>query len=275
MPAAYDRKGHAPGSAPGAGPPPSAAGRRSKNASERCAPPSDIEPLFHFCRHCGGDYTPQEGGIEGVCPECAQHLYTRCNERGATVPAADARRPSSGRTLCRSCATRLCCTCRGCGELHERSSTDFLVDAYGQTVCSSCWDDWEECSECGEYFPADDLEKGEDADEMLCRRCAARRGGRLIHPYSYKPEPIFHRAEGEGADALALGIELEMDGGSPEWAARGILALAGDDYLYFKRDSSLEDGAELVTHRRARPCSCRRRARSSGARYAGQQRARA
>lgn len=214
----------------------------------RYAPPSDIEPLFHFCRHCGGDYTPQEGGIEGVCPECAQRLYTRCDECGATIPAADARRPSSGRTLCRSCATRLCYTCCGCGELHERSSTDFLVDAYGQTVCSSCWDDWEECSECGEYFPADDLEEGEDADEMLCRRCAARRGGRLIHPYSYKPEPIFHRAEGEGAGALALGIELEMDGGSPERAARSILALAGSDYLYFKRDSSLEDGAELVTH---------------------------
>lgn len=37
-------------------------------------PPSDIEPLFHFCRHCGGDYTPQEGGVEGVCPDCAQRL---------------------------------------------------------------------------------------------------------------------------------------------------------------------------------------------------------
>lgn len=100
----------------------------------------------------------------------------------------------------------------------------------------------------GGYFPADDLEEGEDADERLCRRCAARRGSRLIHPYSYKPEPIFHRTEGEEANALALGIELEMDGDSPERAARGILALAGSDYLYFKRDSSLEDGAELVTH---------------------------
>ena len=51
----------------------------------RFTPPSDIEPLFHFCRHCG-DYTPQEDGIEGVCPECAQRLYTRCDECGATVP---------------------------------------------------------------------------------------------------------------------------------------------------------------------------------------------
>ena len=88
----------------------------------RFTPPSDIEPLFHFCRHCGGDYTPQEDGIEGVCPECAQRLYRRCDECGATVPAADARRPSSGRTLCRECAERLCYTCRECGGLHERSS---------------------------------------------------------------------------------------------------------------------------------------------------------
>lgn len=34
----------------------------------RYVPPSDIEPLFHFCRHCGGDYTPQEGGVEGGLP---------------------------------------------------------------------------------------------------------------------------------------------------------------------------------------------------------------
>ena len=34
----------------------------------RFTPPSDIEPLFHFCRHCGGDYTPQEDGIEGGLP---------------------------------------------------------------------------------------------------------------------------------------------------------------------------------------------------------------
>lgn len=176
----------------------------------RFTPPSNIEPLFHFCRHCGGDYTPREDGIEGVCQECAQRLYTRYDECDATVPAADTRRPSSGRTLCRECAERLCYSCRECGGLHERSSTDFLVDAYGRTICSSCWDDWGACSECEEHFPADDLEEGADADEMLCRRCAARRGGRLIHPYSYKPEPIFHRAEGEGAGALALGIELEM-----------------------------------------------------------------
>lgn len=81
----------------------------------RYAPPSDIEPLFHFCRHCGGDYTPQEGGIERVCPECAQRLYTRCDECGATIPAADARRPSSGRTLCRSCATRSATPAAGAG----------------------------------------------------------------------------------------------------------------------------------------------------------------
>lgn len=171
----------------------------------RFTPPSDIEPLFHFCRHCGGDYTPQEDGIEGVCPECAQRLYTRCDECGATVPAADARRPSSGRTLCRSCATRLCYTCCGCGELHERSSTDFLVDAYGQTVCSSCWDDWEECSECGEYFPADDLEEGEDADEHLCRRCAARE--------RHRQGPQGRRAPRAGEPVRARGGAVRRHGG--------------------------------------------------------------
>lgn len=48
----------------------------------RFAPPSDIEPLFHFCRHCDGNYTPQEGSIEGVYPECAQRLYTRRDRAG-------------------------------------------------------------------------------------------------------------------------------------------------------------------------------------------------
>lgn len=68
-------------------------------------PPSDIEPLFHFCRHCGGNYTPQEGGIEGVCPEYARRLYKRCDECGATIPAADAltgRSPGSRHGPCRT-----------------------------------------------------------------------------------------------------------------------------------------------------------------------------
>ena len=197
--AAYDRKGHAPGSTPGAGPPPSAAGRRRLCQGEESRPHRTSSPFSTSAVTAAETTHLRRTASRGVCPECAQRLYTRCDECGAIVPAADVRRPSSGRTLCSACAERLCYTCRECGGLHERSLTDFLVDAYGRTVCSSCWDGWEACSECGEYFPADDLEEGEDADERLCRRCAARRGSRLIHPYSHKPEPIFHRAEGEGA----------------------------------------------------------------------------
>lgn len=60
-------------------------GKEETMPRRRIAPPSDIEPLFHFCHHCDGNYTPQEGSIEGVYPECAS-----ASTRAATVPAAGA-----------------------------------------------------------------------------------------------------------------------------------------------------------------------------------------
>ena len=196
--AAYDRKGHAPGSAPGAGPPPSAAGRRKLCQGEDSRPHPTSSP-FSTSAVTAATTRLRRTASRGSARSA------RCDECGATVPAADARRPSSGRTLCRECAERLCYTCRECGGLHERSSTDFLVDAYGRTICSSCWDDWDACSECGEYFPADDLEEGEDADERLCRRCAARE--------RHRQGPQGRRAPRAGEPVCAPGGAVRRHGG--------------------------------------------------------------
>ena len=70
MTAAYDRKGHAPGTAPGAGPPPSAAGRRSENAEEKIrAPvrhraPVPLLPALRRELHAAGGR--HRGGLPGV-----------------------------------------------------------------------------------------------------------------------------------------------------------------------------------------------------------------
>ena len=89
MTAAYDRKGHAPGSAPGAGPPPSAAGRRKLCQGEDSRPHPTSSPFSTSAVTAAATTRLRRTASRGVCPECAE---------------------------------RLCYTCRECGGLHERSS---------------------------------------------------------------------------------------------------------------------------------------------------------
>ena len=70
-----------------------------------------------------------------------------------------------------------------------------------------------------------------------------------VHPYGYKPTPIFH-TKGEDCTNKFLGVELElMHGGESNQNARCICA--GNECVYTKHDGSLDDGLEVVTH----PCT--------------------
>jgi hypothetical protein len=68
-----------------------------------------------------------------------------------------------------------------------------------------------------------------------------------IHDYSYKPAPIFY-----GDGSRYFGVELEVDeGGCDEDNAEEILDIANnfhEDRLYIKKDGSLNEGMELVSH---------------------------
>ena len=174
--AAYERKGHAPGTAPGAGPPPSAAERRSKKMPRRrYAPPSDIEPLFHFCRHCGGDYTPQEDGIEG-----SARSARGASTRAATSAARPCRRrtraarrrtgPSAAAAL--RCSATPAASAEGCTSGPRPTSSwtptaEPSVRRAGTTGMRA---------RSARSTSPQTTSKREDADVMPCRQRAERRG---------------------------------------------------------------------------------------------------
>lgn len=118
--------------------------------------------------------------------------------------------------------------------------------ARGRSLCAECAEGYAECADCGEWFREDDMARR--GGELVCWHCSARRLDGAICSYGYKPRPRFHRAEGEAEDSLVLGIELEMDGGDRAAAVARIAEKWGEDWVYFKSDSSLDCGVELVTH---------------------------
>lgn len=84
--------------------------------------------------------------------------------------------------------------------------------------------------------------------ERLCDDCYnhRRQQGRGVQSYCYKPEPIFY-----GSGPRYLGVELEIDeGGESGSNANQIMAVANEEeeYIYIKRDGSLDEGLEIVTH---------------------------
>ena len=94
----------------------------------------------------------------------------------------------------------------------------------------------------------------DDDDDDYCYSCYCQHQNeqKVIHNYSYKPEPIFYPEY--SSHALFLGVELEIDGGGEDSGnAAEILKVANrqGEHLYIKHDGSLHDGLELVSH----PCT--------------------
>lgn len=149
--------------------------------------------------------------------------------------------------LCSLCLHSETIVCQDCG---ERLWADDDAGDGSTTLCQSCYDRYyTTCEDCARVIHQDDAYYESDDDyEARCYSCHCRHADqRTIHEYSYKPEPIFF-----GDGDRHYGIELEIDsGGECSENARRILDVAnagGDEMLYIKRDGSLSDGMELVSH---------------------------
>lgn len=151
--------------------------------------------------------------------------------------------------LCRDCAEEETFVCDNCGFRHWNSDNqgDNRYD-----LCPSCREEYfVTCSECGRLIPNSEAWYDGDDDETppYCESCYREKVGDSLHPYSYKPSPIFY-----GGGPLYLGVELEVDGaGQSATHARTVLNVINRraEYAYMKTDGSLDDGLELVTH----PCT--------------------
>lgn len=171
----------------------------------------DLEP----CQLCGEMHDPEaliEFGGMRVCGECADTAIIRCDR---------------------------------CGSQLWRSDNAGDNDTY---LCRSCYDNYyTHCEACDSLIRQEDAHYEDDEDAALCYDCWRQRASRCcIHPYSFKPAPIFY-----GENNKFMGVELELDcGGESEKNARALLEIAnfGEERVYIKHDGSLEDGLEVVTH---------------------------
>lgn len=147
----------------------------------------------------------------------------------------------SGQILCDDCYDETTETCSICGKAIAR---DDIIEHNNNSFCSTCFNENHRyCNECDEIVPLSEVLYY--YDEPYCRSCYSKIK-HYIHDYSYKPCPIFY-----GKGNKFLGVELEIDdGGECEENAKIILNVANkeNNLIYVKRDGSLDEGIEIVSH---------------------------
>lgn len=146
---------------------------------------------------------------------------------------------------CLYCQSNMSFHCAGCGEHKENGSTGFLDHL---RLCQTCYASRiSECRTCGnmQVTPVNEEVTGD------CPRCKKQ----VIKEWNEKPKAIFHHI-GVVPDiispSLFMGTEIEIEM-KPRFAdfttvvaERAMKDLNG--HAYFKKDSSIANGFELVTH---------------------------
>lgn len=158
-----------------------------------------------------------------------------------------ARRIRFGDTdLCPNCYEQETTTCDHCG---ERIWAEDAVSDSWRTLCMECYDNhYTRCTRCNSLIAYDDAYYPDGCDdEPYCRNCEPDTDrGESIYSYNHKPTPIFY-----GTGERYFGVELEVDNaGESSDNADTLLSIANEtaEHIYCKRDGSLEDGFEIVTH---------------------------
>lgn len=168
---------------------------------------------YFMCDGCNDTYHNDDvnsGGDCCYCNDCYHDRYTECNDCGDYELNDDI-----------SCV---------------RNRNDREVE-----VCDSCRGDYYWCERCDEYVHEDNYQ-----EDDLCHRCYNETHTKVIKSYDYKPTPSFFKVSPN--DDVFLGIELEVERSSGAIDREDMAEMIDHDFLYFKRDGSLDDGFEIVTH---------------------------
>ena len=164
-----------------------------------------------------------------------------CSVCGAVLTSETAQ-VFDGKTLCKHCLDEQTTICDCCEQRIWLENAE--CDGY-TSLCMSCYDElYTRCEDCGYIIRRDDANYY--GDDPYCDECYRKLNDRAIHPYDYKPEPIFY-----GSDNLLYGVELEIDkGGECDDNAEILLDTAntGEERIYCKHDGSISNGFEIVSH---------------------------
>jgi hypothetical protein len=194
------------------------------------------------CISCSTQYESDElyhtSNSDRVCSDCM-----RTCEHCEWVGTEDSEWHSVTDELwCESCWENDSVYCNRCDYTYngDRVGTN-NIRGIEEEWCEYCTSDHATyCEDCDDYYSDDD---------GSCPTC--NNSSRMVHQYSYKPNPVFHGVDPNG---LYMGFELEMSLGrvsneTYNEATSKVLSLQQNNVCYLKTDASIEDiGFELVTH---------------------------
>ena len=172
-----------------------------------------------------------------------------CHDCGKIIDIEDSYTTHDNYYICSDCYADDYGTCEDCDQIYPNSEMNYLD---GRNVCDTCKDEnYALCPHCSTWFNVEGGYSDDESDNLYCcEECLdAETGGKYFHDYSYKPYPEFHKVAGESIVSGYYGVELELelDGANRASTAKDI-TLTGDDFVYCKRDGSLDDGIETVSH---------------------------
>lgn len=209
------------------------------------------------CADCGtltlkADKRTLDSG-EHVCENCAASFYKYCSHC-STLKVNNGFYRSPLGIVCNDCFKKHFFKCQRCESVHPLGKKIIidLVSSSGTRkyeVCGSCYNEHHHCVTCGKSIFCSNSHY--ENHLRMCDACYADRGA--IKAYSYKPSPKFcaNKKVEKGA-ALNFGVETEWErvSGSRnlEDVCVAITKEIGDGVVYFKRDGSINDGFEMVTH---------------------------
>ena len=239
------------------------------NVRESCfdklipAEPKRNEDGKVICEDCGkpidDDHNITWVNGRAICKDCIKTNYKKCVFCGEYY-ATDELEEIDGVLVCQYCiedGDRVF-ECDHCGDRHLRSLGEYGYAPDVGTICKKCMDsgDFVRCDDCGRWFYAGDVNRSRRDGRMRCAGCERSLKAKCIKEYGYKPDPIFklHNHPDFFIDndikELLFGVELEIDKGeNREDCAEELLDTSPD--IYCKRDGSLCNGIEIVTH----PCT--------------------
>lgn len=170
-----------------------------------------------------------------VCQDC----IIVCESCEDTISTDDEHNNIEDALWCQRCTDRHAHWC-DLGD-HYFTGYPYGTDDSNDTMCEICYNDLTTyCEDCDATY-LNGCEYNHDEEDS-----------RLIHDYSYRPDPIFHSSEDENT-RLYFGIEVETevrggDYGSRRMAAEFASRLEIERLAYLKSDGSLECGFEIVSH---------------------------
>ena len=184
----------------------------------------------------------QVGSVEAINEDTDQRIITHvvdCSFKcmcGAIVSTAHSRHVKvDGEYACKTCLDELydSDTVDKCGWCNHFFTNVHYSEARDMVLCDYCYDSSWDCDECGyEMYEGDSHECYRPRDT-------------IIFDYSYKPKPVFF-----GSADYYFGFELEVEDNN-EWGCEDGAQIVVDELgerVYIKRDGSLNDGFEIVSH---------------------------